>query len=52
MLGCGEKWGEMWDSVWGERGEVCWGEVRGDVGRMYGVSVGVGERRHMGECMR
>ena len=18
-------WGKMWESVWGERGEVCWG---------------------------
>ena len=22
---CGKVRGEMWESVWGERGEVCWG---------------------------
>ena len=22
---CVGMWGKMWESVWGERGEVCWG---------------------------
>ena len=51
-----ESAGEMWDTVWGERGEVCWGagtlkdmwrrvvEVRGRCGRVHMVSVeGVGK---------
>ena len=37
----------MWESVWGERGEVCWGvgEVRKEVGK------GMGEgKRRCGGC--
>ena len=48
-------WGKVWESVWGERGEVCWGvgEVRKEVGKgMWGVGEGKARCGGVKKCGR